>query len=253
MICLGFGDTTGDDANTNFGHELYRNARTGVGALEVIYQLLEVLDTIYIMVRRRADETDTGSRVASTCDGSRDLVTRKLASFSRLRTLGHLDLKLVCVGQIVGRDTETARGDLLDGRTHRIAIRKDVGAFCVFASFARVGLSAEAVHGDRESRMRLHGNGTVRHCTCDKSANNLVPRLDLFDWDRRDLVKLELEKSTEGRAFDLLIRAFGITVVGLLVLLADGILKVGDALWVVDMGLATVTPVVLSRLGHARW
>ena len=44
MISLGFGYTSGNDTHTNLRHELHADARTWVGALEVVDQLLQVLD-----------------------------------------------------------------------------------------------------------------------------------------------------------------------------------------------------------------
>lgn len=39
VVCLGFGDTGSDDANTNFGDELDGDARARVGALEIVDEL----------------------------------------------------------------------------------------------------------------------------------------------------------------------------------------------------------------------
>ena len=50
----------------------------------------------------------------------------------------------------------------------------------------------------------------------------------------------------------LLVGVLRVRVVGLLVLLTDGVLEVRDTGGVVDVGFATRTPVVFTRLGHAR-
>jgi hypothetical protein len=47
-----FCDTGSDCANTDFRHQLYADARTRIGVLEVVDQLSEVLDRIDVVVRR---------------------------------------------------------------------------------------------------------------------------------------------------------------------------------------------------------
>lgn len=98
--------------------------------------------------------------------------------------------------------------------------------------------------------MGLHRDGTVRHGTSDASSDDLVPRFNLFKWDGLSFVELELEDSTKSSALDLLVRILCIRIVSRLVLLANCILKAGNALGVVDVGLATITPMILSRLWH---
>ncbi|EKE16730.1 MAG: hypothetical protein ACD_10C00834G0001 [uncultured bacterium] len=46
-----------------------------------------------------------------------NLVARQLTAFTRLGALRHLDLNLIGIDQIFGRDAEAAGSDLLDGRT----------------------------------------------------------------------------------------------------------------------------------------
>jgi hypothetical protein len=110
--------------------------------LQIVNELFQVFNRVDIVVRRGRDETDTSSRVTSTSDRFRDFVAGKLSSFSRLRTLSHLDLKLVGVSEVVRGNTEASRGDLLDSRAHRVSVRHDFGSFGVFSSFSRVRFSS---------------------------------------------------------------------------------------------------------------
>lgn len=102
---------------------------------------------------RRGDQTDTGCRVTGATDGLRDLVARKLTTFSRFCTLSHLDLKLIRVGKIVGCDAKTTRSNLLDGGAKGVAVGKRNGALSVFTTFTSIGLSTKTVHSDGESGM----------------------------------------------------------------------------------------------------
>jgi hypothetical protein len=130
VVCLGLGDSRGDDSDTDLGDELDRDPRArvlgrrgcqseieerrretrGLGtytALEVVDELLEILDRVDVVVRGRGDESDSRGRVTSASNLLRDLVSGELSSFSRLGTLRELDLELVGVGEIVGRDSES--------------------------------------------------------------------------------------------------------------------------------------------------
>lgn len=60
-------------------------------ALEVVHELLEVLDRVDVVVRRRRDEADARRRVTGAGDTLRDLVARQLTSLTGLGTLRHLE------------------------------------------------------------------------------------------------------------------------------------------------------------------
>ncbi len=76
-------------------------------------------------------------------------------AFAGLRALRHLDLHHVGVDEILRRHAEAAGRDLLDGRTHRVAVRQRLEAIRLFAAFAGVRLAADAVHRDGERGVRL--------------------------------------------------------------------------------------------------
>ena len=82
-------------------------------------------------------------------------MTGQLAPLPGLCTLGHLDLQLVGVHEVVDRHAEAPGGDLLDRRTATVAVRVGQVARGVLPALAGVGAAAEAVHRDRERLVGL--------------------------------------------------------------------------------------------------
>ena len=111
-----------------------------VRAAQVVDQLLEVLDRVDVVVRRRRDQADAGRRVAQPGDVVVDLVTGQLAALAGLGALRHLDLQLVGVDEVVRRDAEAAGGDLLDRRAALVAVLVGGEAARVLPALARVRL-----------------------------------------------------------------------------------------------------------------
>ena len=100
----------------------------------------------------------------------------QLPAFAGLGTLGHLDLDLVGVGQVFGGDPEAAGGHLLDGGAQAVAcLERDIArdaapaddisqgciglqgreSLAILATFARIRLAADAVHGHGKRAVRL--------------------------------------------------------------------------------------------------
>ena len=67
-VGLGLGDAGGHGADADLGDELHRDARRGVGDLQVVDELRDVLDRVDVVVRRRRDERDAGRGVADAGD-----------------------------------------------------------------------------------------------------------------------------------------------------------------------------------------
>ena len=158
-----------DRAHADLGHELHRDAGRGIGALEVENELRQVLDGVDIMVRGRGDEHDAGRGVAHFGNNFIDLVSGQLAAFARFGALGHLDLQLARVHQIVARNAEPRRRHLFDRALFRIAVCKRDISFLVLAAFPGIRGGAEPVHGDRQGFVRLLADRAERHCRCHES------------------------------------------------------------------------------------
>jgi hypothetical protein len=91
-VGLRLADPSGDGADTDLGNQLHVDASGRICVLEVVDELLEVLDRVDVVVRRRADEAHSGGRMASRGNPRIYLVTRELSALARLGALGHLDL-----------------------------------------------------------------------------------------------------------------------------------------------------------------
>ena len=92
VIGVAFDDPRGDRANPHFGDQLDADAGGGVGVLQIVDQLLEILDGIDIVVRRRAYEADARRRVAGLGNGFVDFATGQLTALARLSALRDFDL-----------------------------------------------------------------------------------------------------------------------------------------------------------------
>src|SRR3954463_4674640 len=93
---------------------------------------------------------------------ARDLLAHlrggELAALAGLRALRDLDLQLVGEREVLGRDTEAGRRDLLDARVALVAEARRI-----LAALAGVRLRAEPVEGDRDRLVRLRRQRSVRH------------------------------------------------------------------------------------------
>ena len=93
----------------------------------------------------------------------------KLPALARLGALGDLDLKDLRVHQILRRDTEPARGHLLDLRAAFGAIARRV-----LSAFTRIGAAAHPVHGNGQGLVGFRGQRPERH------PGRIEPRQDGF-------------------------------------------------------------------------
>ncbi len=140
MVGARLGDAGGHGAHADFGDELDRDQALRVDVLEVKDQLRQIFDRIDVVVRRRRDQADALGRVTHLGDDVVDLVTGQLAAFAGLCALRHLDLHHVGIDQVFRGHAEAARGHLLDGRAHGVAVRQRGEAIDFLTTFAGVGL-----------------------------------------------------------------------------------------------------------------
>ena len=185
-------DAGGDGADAHLGDELDVDASLRVGVLEIVDQLLEILDRVDVVVRRRADQADARRRVAGLGDPRVHLVAGQLTALAGLGALRHLDLDVVGVGEVLRRDAEATRRDLLDRR----AARRVVQPVGVLAALAGVRLGADPVHRDRQRLVGLGRDRAVGHRTGREPLDDLADRLDLVDRDRLALAR----RTRTGRA-----------------------------------------------------
>src|SRR5690554_4342810 len=80
-----------------------------------------------------------------------NLLTGQLSAFAWFRALGHLDLKLTGVYQIVAGYSESSGSHLLDRAVFGIAVFQDLEALWILAALAGVAAAANTVHGNRQS------------------------------------------------------------------------------------------------------
>ena len=185
-----------DGADTDGADELDVDAGVGVGVLQVVNELGQILDRIDVMVRRRADEPDAWCRVPGLGDVRIHLEARKLAALTGFGALSHLDLDVGGVDQVVAGDSEAAGGDLLD----RAAPFRIVETVDILTALAGVGPCAEVVHGDGHCFVGLGRYGAVAHRAGVESGDD---RLDGFDFLKRHRCPcslFELEQSPQGAA-----------------------------------------------------
>ena len=187
-----------DRAHADLGHQLHRDPRARVGAAQVVDQLLEVLDRVDVVVRRRRDQAHARRREADRADVAVDLVARQLAALAGLGALGHLDLQLVGVDEVVDVHAEAAGGHLLDRRAAQVAVRVGREADRVLPALAGVRLAAEAVHRDRQRLVRLAAERAQRHRAGDEALDDLARRLDVVE--RRATRPRAARGTSAGRA-----------------------------------------------------
>ena len=249
VIGLGLGDTGCHRTDTDFGHQLDRDRSLGVGVLQVMDQLRQILDGVDVVVRRRRDQANARHRVTQEADVLGHLVTRQLAAFTRLGALRHLDLDLVGIDQILGGHAKAAGSDLLDGGTQRVAFLEGVVAFDargtdhfrqlltslqrletlgILAAFTGIRLAADTVHGDGQRGVRFGRDRAERHGAGGKALDDFLGRLDFVERDRTAL-RLEFEQAAQGQVtLGLIVDQLGVFLVGLVLARAGRMLQLGD-------------------------
>src|SRR4029453_15942406 len=86
-------------------------------------------------------------RVPHLGDPGVHLVPRQLAALAGLGALGHLDLEIVAVDEILAGDAEASRGDLVDRAPPPVAVRLPAVPGGILAALPGVRLAAAPVHG----------------------------------------------------------------------------------------------------------
>src|SRR6202035_720600 len=179
--------TCGDGADADLGDQLHMHAGLRVGVLQVVDQLLQVLDRVDVVVRRRRDQPDSRRRVPHVGNPRVHLAARELAAITGFGALRYLDLQVGAVGQVVRRDADPAGSHLLDRAAPPVAVLVTLEAADVLAALTAVRATAEAVHCDRERLVRLGGDRPVAHRARREPLDDLAGRLDLLERHRRSV------------------------------------------------------------------
>ena len=80
VVGITLGHAGRDRADAHFGHQLHAHAGRRIAVLQIVDQLLEILDRIDVVVRRRADEAHARRRIANAGDVGVDLAAGQLAA-----------------------------------------------------------------------------------------------------------------------------------------------------------------------------
>ena len=81
--------------NAHLANQLHADAGTGVGVLQIVNQLGQVLDGVYIMMGRRRNQADAGGGATTFGNPRIYLAAGQLAALARLSALGNLNLDFV--------------------------------------------------------------------------------------------------------------------------------------------------------------
>ena len=189
--------TSGNSTHTLLGDELHVNAGARIGVLEVVNELRQILNRVDVVMRWWRDQTHARGGDAHFRNPRVDLVRWQLATFAGLCTLGHLNLDVGAVGQVVAGHTEAARRYLLDGRAFPITVGLHFETVWIFAALAGIGHRTQAIHSDGQRLMCLRRDGAVAHRTSGKTLDDAGNRLDLINVDRL-AVRGELEHAAQG-------------------------------------------------------
>mmetsp|Transcript_30091 Transcript_30091/g.73235 ORF Transcript_30091/g.73235 Transcript_30091/m.73235 type:complete len:285 (-) Transcript_30091:303-1157(-) len=168
----------GNNPYAHLRHELHTDTRTRITVLQVVDKLRKILDGVNVVVRRRGDQTDTGCGVTHSRNLVVHFVPGKFSALSWFSALGHLDLDLVGVGEVVDGHSKSSRCNLLD-----CGVLFGSEAFDVLASFAGVALSLEEIHCFCKRLVGFEGDRSVRHGPCCEPLHNFTGRLDEIEWD----------------------------------------------------------------------
>ncbi len=239
--------TRGNRADAVLADQLHVHARLRVGVLQVVDQLRQILDRVDVVVRRRRDQADARCRVPHLGHPRVHLVARKLPTLTGFRTLGHLDLDVGAVGQVVAGHAEPARRHLLDRAAPPVTVLVTVEPADRFAALARIRPAAKAVHRDRQRLVRLGGDRAVAHRAGGEPLDDLAGRLDLVQRHRRAHAVAELQQAAQrGHPLALVVDQPGVLLEDRVLAGAGRVLQLEHRVRVEQVVLALAAPLILA-------
>ena len=203
-LCLGH--TGSNRTDTALCYEFHTDGSLRVDILEVEDELCQILDRVYIVMRRGRDERDTRDGVTHLGDDLVHLVTGKLTALSGLCALGYLDLYLVCINQIFRRHTEAARSHLLDGAARGCAVGQRFVAVRILAALSGVAACVEGVHGDGNGLVSLLAESAETHSARHEMLDDALHGLHFLNGNG---VALEVEEVAYEYRLRLIVRECG--------------------------------------------
>src|SRR5690606_32702015 len=200
-----------------------------------------------VVVRRRGDQPDPRSGVPHLGHPRIHLVTRQLATLTGLGALGHLDLDVGAVGQIVAGHAEPAGRHLLDRTAPLVTVVVRIEPGDALAALTGVRPGAEPVHRDRQRLVRLGGDRAVAHRAGGEPLDDLAGRFDLFDRHRRADALLEFEQTAQrGHPLALVVDEPGVLLEDLVLTGAGRVLQLEHRVRVEQVVLTLPAPLVFA-------
>ena len=243
-VAVALGHTRGNGTDAYLGHQLHVNAGLGVDILQVVNQLRQVFDGVDVVMGRRRNKLHARRGMTHPADEVIHLMTGKLAALAGLGSLGHLDLQVGGVDQVIGGYAEATRCNLLDGAVAGIAVFVGSVAVEVLAALAGVAAGADAVHGDGHGLVGFLTDGTEGRGAGGEPPDYLLGRLHLVQ-RHRVAAGLEIQQTAQGgKLATLVVDRLAELLVRLPVIGAGGVLELGDGVGVPLVDLAVAAPLV---------
>ena len=173
--------------DTNLAYQLHADAGTGISILQVVNQLSQIFNGIYIMMRRRRNQANACRCTTAFGNPGINLAARKLSAFTRLSTLCNFNLNFVRIDKVIAGYAKTAAGNLLNCTALAVTIRQRYKTVGILAAFAGIALAADTVHGNRQTFMCLLAQRAVAHSTGLKTMTNAFYRFYLVNIHRQTL------------------------------------------------------------------
>ena len=168
------GHTCRHGSHTCLRNQFYGNPGIFVGIFQIIDKLCQVFDRINIVMRRRRNQADSRCGVSGSGYPRVYLSGWQVSAFSRLRTLGHLNLNLLGADQIAAGHAETSAGHLLNGRTPVPVTSCGIQTFLAFSALTGVGFAVKHIHSQGQGFVCFLRNGAIGHSPCFKAFHNVI-------------------------------------------------------------------------------
>src|SRR5579859_2687784 len=143
------------------------------------------------MMRRWRNQRDPWLCMPQMGDERSHFGWRELTTLAGLGALCHLDLQLFRAHQVLGGYAKARRGNLLDLAAHGIPVEGLVVPGRIFATFAGIVASTNAIHGRGNRAVRLRTERAYRHSRDNEARANRFHRLNFFQRYRCALLEGE--------------------------------------------------------------